>query len=142
MYSDLLNISLNQGKQFNSYQSKIKQNVNKGLKNNDLISKRRNNRTIKEGFISENKEQIVMPSEDGYISVLQNQKLVNNEIKQSNQGELNELIQLQSKYQELVEQYNSIQKQVGDSNLDALNRTNSNKNPYLNKNIRFITILK
>jgi hypothetical protein len=131
MNTDLLKISLNQGKQFNTYQTKIKKSITKTGK-----SDKRTNR--KEGFVSLEQEQMVRPSYDGYSPVLKNMQQTTSLINNANQKDLDELRQLQSKYNSLIQQYTDIQKKIGDSSLNTINRLGSN-NPYLNKTIGFTT---
>jgi hypothetical protein len=121
MNDPLLNISLNQGKQFKKYQQKIKKN---------------NKTTIREGFVSGEQESILRPEGEGYKPVLQNQNNNLNKFNSVNKQELNELVQLQQSYTTLLDQYNAINKSIGDSSLASINRTSSS-NPYLGKNIRF-----
>ena len=132
MSNDLLKISLNQGKQFKSYQNKIKQSVLKSkrhLKNNV-------NFKLKEGFVSGEQEIMVRSPDEGYTEILQPQINTTKRNNTVNQNELDELNTLQSKFNDLMQQYNAIQKTIGDSSLATINRVSSN-NPYLNKNIRF-----
>lgn len=130
MNDDLFKISLNQGKQFNMYQSKIKKHVTKVNTN-----RKRNNR---EGFVSLEQEQMVRPSFDGYVPVLQNMQSSSSLSNSANQKDLDDLKQLKSQYNNLIQQYTDIQKKIGSSSLDTINRLGSN-NPYLNKTIRFTT---
>jgi hypothetical protein len=130
MNEDLLKISLNQGKQFNTYQTKIKRHITKTDKSNKRSNKR-------EGFVSlQEQEQIVRPSYDGYSPVLKNMQQTTSLTNNANQRDLDELGQLQRKYDDLIQQYTNIQKKIGDSSLSTINRLGSN-NPYLGKNIRF-----
>jgi hypothetical protein len=111
MNTDLLKISLNQGKQFNNYQTKIKQN-------NSNVLKIKKKGFFKEGFVT---------SQDS-----KNQTLLTNDSQQ----QLQQLLSLQDQYQKLIQQYNVIQKSISDSSLEVINRNSSN-NSYLNKNILF-----
>ena len=129
MSNNLFNISLNQGKQFNNYQTKIKKSAAK------IIPK---GRTIKEGFVTSEQEKMIRPKDDGYTSVLENQGTGSRSVKTVNQKDLDEFQQLQAKYNDLIQQYTSIQKSIGDSSLATIDRLNTN-NPYLNKSIRFTT---
>ena len=129
MSNNLFNISLNQGKQFNNYQTKIKKSATK------IIPK---GRTIKEGFVTSEQEKMIRPKDDGYTSVLENQGTGSRSVKTVNQKDLDEFQQLQAKYNDLIQQYTSIQKSIGDSSLATIDRLNTN-NPYLNKSIRFTT---
>jgi hypothetical protein len=131
MNDDLLKISLNQGKQFNTYQTKIKKNITKTDKTNKRSFK-------KEGFVTLEQEQMIRPSFDGYSPVLKNMQQTTSITNNANQRDLDELKQLQSRYNTLIQQYTDIQKKIGDSSLNTINRLSSN-NPYLNKTIRFTT---
>ena len=131
MNDDLLKISLNQGKEFNTYQTKIKKSITKTGKTNKIINR-------KEGFVTLQQEQMVRPSYDGYSPVLKNMQQTTSLTNNANQKDLDELRQLQSKYNSLIQQYTDIQKKIGDSSLNTINRLGSN-NPYLNKTIRFTT---
>lgn len=138
MDSDLINISLNQGKQFKNYQKKIKKGVESLEK-----SKRTYKKT--EGF--SNQSTMQMPSQ----SQIQMQMPMNYEgdsdnliekrddraasISKVNQADHVRLTNLQNKYTDLQSQYNNTQKQLNDNSLVSIKRTSPN-NPYLNKNIR------
>lgn len=131
MSDDLYKISLKQGKQFNTYQTKIKNNGSKQINTTNKFNK-------KEGFVSLEQEQMVRPNYDGYSPVLNNMqknKLQSNNISKQ---ALDELTQLQSQYDKLMQQYITIQKNIGESSLNSINRVSPN-NPYLNKIIRFST---
>lgn len=128
MSDDLLKISLNQGTQFTNYQTKIKDGILKSLDKSP----------IREGFVTAQQEMIVQPKEDGYVSVLQNQQNGTSLTNNTNQKDLDELKDLQSKYNVLIQQYTTIQKSIGDASLLVINRLSKN-NPYLNKTIRFTT---
>jgi hypothetical protein len=129
MSNDFFKISLNQGKQFNNYQTKIKSSVNKNMIKS---------RAITESFVTIEQEKMVMPKEDGYTSVLENQEITTRIDNLVNQTDLDELHELQTKYNNLIQQYTSIQKSIGDSSLAIINRVSSS-NPYLNNTIRFTT---
>lgn len=122
MNNNLLKLSLNQGKQFNNYQNKIKKSIN-------------SKRSLKEGFVNEQDEMLLRSQDDGFKSVLQNQRQINNNNNKANQQQLDQLRTLQNKYQNLIQQYNQIQKTLLDSSLEVIDRTSNNK--YLNKNIKF-----
>ena len=134
MNHDLLNISLKQGKKFNTYQTKIKRDIS----NPNFTNKK----SKKEGFVSsnsknsnflQNKEQIVTPNYDEEpFNMEQTTKLTNN----ANQKDLDELKQLQDRYNALIQQYTDIRKKIGKSSLDTISRVSPN-NPYLNKTVRF-----
>jgi hypothetical protein len=130
MNDELLKISLTQGKEFNSYQTKLKNGINKSRIKNKK----------KEGFqnVSFEQEQMVRPSFDGYVPALKHMKQRTSLINNINQKDLDELKELQSKYDDLILQYTNIQKTMGNSSLDIINRVSAN-NPYLNKTIRFTT---
>lgn len=129
MSNDLLKISLNQGKQFNTYQTKIKKHI---TNTNKLVNKK------KEGFVTLEQEQMVRPSFDGYSPVLKNMQQSTTLTNNDNQKDLDELKKLQSQYNSLIQQYTAIQTKIGDSSLNTINRLASN-NPYLNKTIGFTT---
>ena len=114
MNNDLLNISLKQGKQFNSYQKKIKQDTNKT----------KNNINKKEGFVSLEQKQTGKKNTR------------NTNTNTNTQYDLNNLKQLQTKYNELMRQYNDAQSKMSNSSLSSINRIGPN-NPYLGKNISF-----
>jgi hypothetical protein len=133
MNDDLLKISLKQGKQFNIYQTKIKKNISKPVSTKK--------RSTKEGFVGfsesiQEQEQIVRPSYDGYVPVLKNMQQSTKFTNNINQQDLDELKKLQTRYNELIQQYTDIQKKIGDSSLATINRLSSN-NPYLGKNLLF-----
>ena len=136
MNNNLLELSLHQGKQFNQYQSKIKRSIanSNHYKPNKNIYK---NNLKKEGFTTAEIESIVQPESAGFVPALRNQQLNTNITNQVNQKDIDELKQLESTYNNLVEQYNAIQTSIGDSSLETISRTNSMQNPYLNKNIQF-----
>ena len=132
MSDDLLKISLNQGKQFNTYQTKIKKHI---TKTNKPVNKRSNKR---EGFVTLEQEQMVRPSSDGYSPVLKNMQQTTTTTNTVSQKDLDELKQLQSQYDSLIQQYTDIQTKISNSSLKTINRLGSN-NPYLNKTIGFTT---
>jgi len=129
MSNDLFKISLNQGKQFNNYQTKIKKSV---IKNTSK------GKSLREGFVTHEQEIMVRPKDEGYTSVLKNQETINNLNKTTSQKDLDELSQLKAKYNDLIEQYTTIQKTIGDKSLETINRLSSS-NPYRNKTIRINT---
>ena len=117
--SDLINLSLNQGKQFKNYQKKIKTNVKNeiyGTKSQRVYKK-------KEGFTTNSETDLLQERNERAKTV-----------DQSNQADLDKLTNLQTQYNDLQGQYNDTQKQVNSSSLVLINRTSSN-NPYINKNI-------
>jgi len=123
MENDLLNISLNQGKKFNSYIH----NPNRQL-TGTLSSM--------EGFVGSAQEKIIRPSYNGYVSVLQNQESGLNTNKIVGKNDLDELTRLKTSYNRLMLKYTNAYKEITTKSLSTLNRLSSN-NPYLNKNIRF-----
>jgi hypothetical protein len=132
MDSDLINISLNQGKQFKNYQGKIKTSVENqihGAKSKRVYKK-------KEGF--------TMPlngDEDGEndsLDLLQQRDERAKSVSKANQADATQLTNLQTQYNDLQTQYNNVQTNMNTNSLVSINRTSS-KNPYLNKNIRFTT---
>jgi len=139
MNNNLLELSLNQGKQFNHYQTKIKRSVVKGEHSNNIYKNNLKTGAPKkrEGFTTAETEVIVQPQSQGYVPAIQNQKINTGVTNQVNQQDIDELRQLENKYNNILAQYNAIQKAVGDSSLDTINRTNSAQNQYLNKNIQF-----
>ena len=128
MSNDLLKISLNQGKQFNNYQTKITKNINRGFPKKTI------NEKLKEGFVSSEQEMLLRPQDEGYSPVIQKQQgsKLNNQV---NQKDLDDLKQLQSRYSNLIQQYTTIQKSIADSSLANISRVSSN-NPYLGKVIQ------
>ena len=89
MNDDLLKISLNHGKQFNIYQTKIKKNISKSNK-------------IKEGFVTN----------DNSIPIFKNIQLNTSLTNDANQRDLTELKELQIKYANLIQQYKDNQKKI------------------------------
>jgi hypothetical protein len=120
MNNDLLKLSLNQGKQFKNYQTKFKKRNYK-------------DKYITEGFVSSEQEILLRPKEEGYNYVIQNQQDIQN--KNKSQAVLSELKELQSTYQDLTQQYTTIQKKISENGLSTLNRISSS-NPYLGKVIQ------
>lgn len=140
MNDDLLNKSLKQGKQFNTYQNKIKHHITKiDNKTNNPNTDNNEHKQINkiEGFVSSlNKEQIVRPNYDGYLPVLKNIKETAVSINEANQNDLDTLNKLKSKYLELMQKYTIIQNKITDTSFQTINRMSSD-NPYLGKNIKF-----
>jgi hypothetical protein len=133
MDSDLINISLNQGKQFKNYQKKIKKSIESLEKSKRVYKK-------KEGFEmpSQSQMQMQMPiNYDGNTdNLIQKRDERAASIAKVNKADQKLLTNLQNKYNDLQTQYNDTQKQLNYSSLESINRTSPN-NPYLNKNIRF-----
>ena len=130
MNNDLLKISLDQGKQFKTYQNKIKKG---GFRSKRQSFKTKNG---KEGFITSEQELLVRPPDEGYNQIIKNESETTKNINSVNQAQLNELNSMQTKFLNLMQKYNNIQQSIGDSSLETINRMSSN-NPYANKNIRF-----
>jgi hypothetical protein len=133
MDSDLINISLNQGRQFKNYQKKIKT----GIENIKTVerSKRR-----KEGFSnqlqSQDQTNMRLPINDSEstTNLIQQRDDRAASISKANQNDLTQLTNLKNKYFDLQTQYNETQKKINDNSLVSINRSSAN-NPYLNKNI-------
>jgi hypothetical protein len=119
MNDNLLQMSLNQGKHFKKKFSKIK----KG-------------KPIKEGFVSLEQEEVIRPSNQGFVPVFKNMQENTNLTTNMNQTNLNDLEQAKLKYNELLQQYTAMQQKISNSSLGSINRLASN-NPYLNKTVRF-----
>ena len=134
MDSDLINISLNQGKQFKNYQGKIITSVENqiyGAKSKRVYKK-------KEGFAMPTPTQSQMPLNDDSTDLLQQRDERAKSVSKANQADLDKSTSLQTQYNDLQTQYNDAQKNMNANSLVSINRTSS-KNPYLNKNIRFTT---
>jgi hypothetical protein len=135
MDSDLINISLNQGKQFKNYQKKIKKSIESVEKSKRAYKK-------KEGFEMPSQSQIQMQMPMNYDGISDNliQKRDDRAISiaKVNKADKQQLKNLQTQYNDLQTQYNDTQKQLNDSSLESIKRISPN-NPYLNKNIRFTT---
>ena len=155
MNNDLLHISLLQGKQFNTYQSKIKKNISKPLRahngsrfnregfatqNAQNAQNRQNTQNTQNAQNKSNKEPkkvtleqeaSVVSESDGYNLVLKKQSQ-----QTTNQKDLDEFKQLQEKYSKLMMQYTIVQTYITNKNMANIIRVSSN-NPYLNKNILF-----
>ena len=120
MNNDLYKLSLNQGKQFNNYQTKIKKNGGKPRYG------------IKEGFTTEG---FTTQSQTNSSSkaTQDNTATQDNNVTQAN---LDELKRLQMKYNILTKKHNAIQTSINNKSMKNINRVSSS-NPYLNKNIYF-----
>lgn len=125
MNNDLLKISLTQGKEFNKYQRKIKKGVGNSI-----------NKHLKEGFVTSEQEMMVRPDHAGYNPVLKNIENATALTNTTNQKDLDNFKELQSRYDDLMLQYTTIKTSIDSSILSNINRVSSN-NPYLNKNILF-----
>ena len=121
MNDNLLQMSLNQGKHFKKKFSKIK----KG-------------KPIKEGFVSLEQEEVIRPSNQGYVPVFKNLQQNTNLTTNTNQTNLNDLEEAKLTYANLLQQYTTMQQQISNSSLGSINRLASN-NPYLNKTVKFTT---
>ena len=72
---------------------------------------------------------------EGFIDVFQQERIINSQVNTQNQIEWKELQNLQTNFNTLLQQYNSIQKTINAATNDYINRYSPN-NPLLNKNIR------
>jgi hypothetical protein len=126
MDDEFLKISLNQGKQFNKYQGKIKRSVEKS------ISKYKSKRFFKEGF------EGMMNEDDPNKDIFKDRYERDKTISSDNQIDKDKFNQIQSQYNSLVDQYKTTEKSINSDSLVAMART-SPENQYLNKNIKFTT---
>lgn len=134
---ELLQLSLNQGKQFNHYQTKIRKNDTKTPLNKNQ-SYRKEGFTTLESFVSLEQEQMVRPSSKGYVPVLkymQQTTKLNNSV---NQLDLDELNQLKAKFNALKQEYTNTQQKISKHSSNVVNRLDPN-NPFLNKVVSFST---
>ena len=129
MDSDLINISLNQGRQFKNYQNKIKKGVESLEKSKRIYKKR-------EGF--DNQMQMPINDSENTDNLIQKRDDRAASISKVNKEEHQQLTNLQTKYNVLQTQYNITQKKLNNNSLESIKRV-SPDNPYLNKNIRFTT---
>jgi predicted transcriptional regulator len=113
MNDNLLQMSLNQGKHFKKKFSKIK----KG-------------KPIKEGFVSLEQEEVIRPSNQGYVPVFKNMQENTNLTTNMNQTNLNDLEQAKLKYNELLQQYTAMQQKISNSSLGSINRLITEKNAF------------
>ena len=116
MNNDLINISLNQGKQFKTYQSKIKKSIIKESTNKNNYE---NNYENKSKNVKENFENI-----------LDKNKQFRNRINMSNEDEYSDLLVMQKVYDNLMAQYIEEENKIKNDSLETIKRTN--KNPYSN----------
>jgi hypothetical protein len=115
MNNDLINISLNQGRQFKTYQSKIKKSI---IKESNYENKSKNNsKGIKENF----------------ENIFEKNKQFRNKINRSNEDEYSDLLVMQKVYDNLMTQYIEEENKIKKDSLETIKRTN--KNPYSNKNV-------
>lgn len=126
MDNEFLQISLNQGKQFNKYQGKIKRGVEK------TISKYKSKRFLREGF------EGMMNEDDPNKDIFKDRDERAKTTSSDNQADTDKFNQIQEKYNSLADQYKTTEKSVNSNSLAAIDRTSS-KNQYLNKNIKFTT---
>ena len=119
MNNDLINISLNQGKQFKTYQSKIKKSIIKESANKNNYE---NNYENKSKNVKENFENI-----------LDKNKQFRNRINMSNEDEYSDLLVMQKVYDNLMKQYIDEENKIKNDSLETIKRTN--KNPYSNQNV-------
>jgi len=129
MDDEFLKISLNQGKQFNKYQGKIKKSVEKS------ISGYKSKRFLKEGF------QGILNEDDSNKDIIKDIKNRNERAKtisSENQVDNKKFNQIQDKYNSLVDKHTKTEQTINSDSLAAINRISPN-NQYLNKNIKFTT---
>lgn len=120
MDDEFLKISLNQGKQFNKYQEKIKNSIEKSKIN--LI----------EEF------QGMMNDDDQNKDIIKDRIERAKTISSDNQKDKNKFNRIQERYNSLVDKYTKTEKTINIDSLEAIDRISS-KNQYLNKNIKFTT---
>jgi hypothetical protein len=132
MDSDLINISLNQGKQFKSYQKKIK-------KITETVEKSKRSYKKKEGFTMPTEAsiqtQLPMNAADNTDDLIQKRNERAASIAKVDKAEQRQLTNLKTQYNDLQSVYNDTQKQLNDDSLVSIKRSSPN-NPYLNKNIK------
>jgi len=137
MDNNLINISLNQGKQFTNYQRKIKTSVEKGIEKSKRVYKK------KEGFTnqgqnqnqSQSQSQMPINDDENINDLIQKRDDRAAGIAKVNKLDQLQLTKLQNKYNFLQTRYNDTQKELNDQSMISINRTNPS-NPYLNKNLR------
>jgi hypothetical protein len=103
MDSDLINISLNQGRQFKNYQNKIKKGVESLEKSKRIYKKR-------EGF--DNQMQMPINDSENTDNLIQKRDDRAASISKVNKEEHQQLTNLQTKYNVLQTQYNITQKKI------------------------------
>lgn len=133
----MINISLNQGKQFKNYQTKMKT----GIANIKTVER---SKRIREGFSNQGQTQgqtngqtqTTDSQTQGQTSdnLIQQRDERSKTISKANQEDMDRLTNLQTQYTDLQTQYNDTQKKINDNSLVSINRSSVN-NPYLNKNI-------
>ena len=129
MDSDLINISLNQGRQFKNYQKKIKT----GIENIKTVERSKRVYKKREGFETQSNQMPINDSESTDNLIQQRDDRAAS-ISKANQADLTQLTNLKNKYSDLQAQYNESQKKINENSLVSINRSSSS-NPYLNKNI-------
>jgi hypothetical protein len=122
MDDEFLKISLNQGKQFNKYQEKIKNSIEKSNSKINLI----------EEFVGMHNDDD--PNKDIIKERIERAKTISSD----NQLDQNKLNRIQEQYNSLVDKYSKTEKTINSDSLEAIDRI-SPKNQYLNKNIKFST---
>jgi hypothetical protein len=115
MNNDLLNISLEQGNQFNIYQNKIKNNI---IKRGNINTKTYNNHKIEE-FATLAQKQIVRPNLYESSKLLKNIEENTASINNDNQQDLEDVNNLKIKYDELIKKYNDIQPKINQHHLGS-----------------------
>jgi hypothetical protein len=128
MGDDLINLSLNQGKQFKNYQKKIKTRIENQIEG--IKGKQKNKKSSNiEGFATNAEPTTnLLEEKDNRYEI----------ITQTNQADNNLFNKLQNQNNNLQNQYNNTQKQVNSRSLVLINRTSPN-NSYLNKNISLLS---
>jgi hypothetical protein len=129
MDSDLINISLNQGRQFKNYQKKIKT----GIENIKTVERSKRIYKKREGFETQS-NQLPINDSESTDNLIQQRDDRAASISKANQADLTQLTNLKNKYSDLQAQYNESQKKINENSLVSINRSSAS-NPYLNKNI-------
>jgi hypothetical protein len=117
-----INISLNQGKKFNNYQSRIKKSIEKG---DPLFNPKQ--------YTNKSSNQPFKSFKEGFINVFDENAKDVAAANTSNSNESNELQQLKSQFDSLVKQYTDAQSSSSNSMNQLLARYDSN--PYAGKNV-------
>jgi hypothetical protein len=119
MDSDLINISLNQGKQFKNYQKKIKKSIEESLEKSKRVYKKKegfsNQSTMQMPTESSMQSQLPMNAADNTDNLIQKRDDRAASIAKVNKAEQKQLTNLQSQYNDLQTQYNDTQKRLIDA---------------------------
>jgi hypothetical protein len=131
MDNELINISLNQGKQFQKYQEKI---IHK-IENRNHISKNKKYNKKQEGFQMPTAD-IADDDEDFFLNkdIYEKKDERNKNFSKVTQSDIDQYNQIDYKYNDLVNKNNTLQSNMNNKGLASINRT-SISNPYLNNNI-------